>query len=206
MSYILTPEHAEHMRCEKDAYSWKPDFLRCAYLSHRYNKKYEYDANIKFSGIDDKPGVYEALIWGGMNDHETHWRDTLKAIILSKEITSACIVVKNSGEEKEFIVSSSHRRSSKDFQELFLPVPVEGIHLVALQYSTVTLRVESPVPPADVVTTFTILPKNDRSAAVQRHHVIKTFCQHDGGLYEEGHMYVFSGMIHDKEIQSCVVM
>ena len=216
MSYLLTPEHAEHARCEKDAYMTLEADRQCAYLANIYNRKYEYDVNIVFNAVKEKPGVYEAIIWGGMDKQMSTWRDSLKALVISKEIYVATLVAKNSMDEKEFILSTSFRNGRNDAKEpstaavVTIPIQVGGIPLVALQYTTLVLRIECPICPLDAVVTFAILPIDIRRRAAMVSHVIKTFHQIEDNegrkMYGKRNMYICSGMIGDVPPPGCVVM
>ena len=183
MSYLLTPEHAEHARCEKDAYTTLEADRRCAYLANIYNRKYEYDVNIVFNAVKEKPGVYEAIIWDGMDKQMSTWRDSLKALVISKEIYGATLVATNMMDKKEFILSTSFRNGHSNIKEqstaavVTIPIQVGGIPLVALQYTTLVLRIECPVFPHDAIGTFAILPTDIRRRAATVSHVIETFHQ-----------------------------
>ena len=206
MSYLLTPEHAEHARCEKDAYTTLEDDRRCAYLANIYQRKYEYNVNIDFNAVNEKPGVYEALLWGGKT--MSTWRDSLQALVISKEIYAATLVATNTTEKKEFILSDSRRNDVKF--EVTVPIQVGGVPLVALQYATLVLRVECLVHPPDAVGTFAILPIDFRRRAAMISHGIKTFHQMDDEkgrtTYGVKNMYICSGGIGDVPPPCCAVM
>ena len=207
MLYDSTPEHAEHVRCEKDAYTIMDVESRCIYLASIYQRKYEYDAKIKFEAVQEKPGVYEALLWGCTNcgTRAHHSRDMLKALVVW-DCDAATLVAINDSDNKEFILSESCR-GSKDSPAVTVPISVGGIPLVALQYTALRLRVECPIPPPDAVGTFAILPLDNRRMVAIRSHVIKTFHQRTSG-YGIGKLYICSGMIGDMPSSApcCVVM
>ena len=176
-----------------------------------YHRKYEYDVDIEFNAVKEKPGVYEAVIWGGTDDT---WRDSLKALVISKDIYAATLVATNTNEKTEFILSESRRSDVKEqpHTAVTVPVPVGGVPLVALQYATLVLRIQCPVGPPGAVGTFAILPPDARRRAAMISHVIKTFHQMDDDegtkrtTYGVKNMYICSGGIGDVPPPCCVVM
>jgi len=193
MSYLLTREHLEHVRCEKGAYTRLDNVSRCIYLAKLYNKRYEYDYNIGFH--ECKTGIYKADI-----SNHVPAGDLLVNLIVKNKITSANVIVRNNNQEKEYTVSSCHDTMSSPID---IPVPIQGIPLVALQYATVHLRVECPVHPEHVTCTFAILPKYERTVLAQIAQTIKVFHQIDDGTFMSRQMYIFSGNIADKPLSPC---
>ena len=182
MLYTATREHADHALCEKDAYTRLSPLARCRFLADRYDRAYDYEAEIKFgAAVPQKDGHHELVI-------STAHGDVLRAIELPHAapaielphaapsgIKSALLFIKNEDCSRgELAVSGKDQGIPVQ-----VPVSVHGIPMVALQHASLHLRVESPLDPRIAVCTIRVLPTHASLKAAQVGHRISSFAYRD---------------------------
>jgi len=159
MSYLLSPEHAEHVLCEKDAYTSLTTSAQCIRLWTLYDRRYEYDAHLEFVSV--AADLFQTRFSFG---------DLIKSVQIDGPVTSASLFV----QETNFILSESRGP--------VLPIAVGGIPVI---YKSFVLQVKSSSQPPDAIVTFVLLPQHERVKVVHGRHNIATFHQVvDDGPFE----------------------